>query len=154
MNKSYFRGWMTAWLLLASSSISAFSLMDAQGKSHSLQPYQGKWVVVNFWATWCPPCIDEIPELSKLQEAHPNDVVVLGVAVEYTNRKQVAEFADTLFMSYPLVFGGENEADRQFGKMRLLPATLIYAPNGELAARKVGPVTRIEIERFIESRKR
>ena len=59
----------------------AFDIADTTGKHHRLADYKGRWVVLNYWATWCVPCIQEIPEIADFQRAHP-EVVVLGIAID------------------------------------------------------------------------
>ncbi|HTN95110.1 MAG TPA: TlpA disulfide reductase family protein [Gallionella sp.] len=60
-----------------------FSLTDMHGKVHRLADYRGKWVLVSYWASWCPPCLDEIPELVSLHNAHHGkDLVVIGIAID------------------------------------------------------------------------
>lgn len=125
----------------------AFTLTDANGKSHRLADYRGKWVIVNFWATWCPPCLEEIPDLVSISESR-KDVQVFGIAMEFQDARQVLQFADGMFVSYPIVLGDEKIAAR-IGKVAGLPTTFIYDPRGELAARHVGKLTRSQIERLI-----
>jgi thiol-disulfide isomerase/thioredoxin len=125
----------------------AFTLTDANGKSHRLADYRGKWVIVNFWATWCPPCLEEIPDLVSISESR-RDVQVFGIAMEFQDAKQVLQFADGMFVNYPIVLGDEKVAG-QIGKVAGLPTTFIYDPRGQLATRHVGKLTRSQIEQLI-----
>lgn len=148
----------TAIALLAltiglSGPLSAFTFTDSKGKTQALKAYKGKWVLVNFWATWCPPCLEEIPALISLHDARKDkDFVVLGVAMDYQNPKQVLQFADSMFITYPIVLGTPKLA-AQVGPVRGLPTTYLYNPEGKLVAHNVGPLTRAEIESFIDKKK-
>jgi thiol-disulfide isomerase/thioredoxin len=135
---------------LMSVSAMAFSLTDSQGKVHRLEAYKGKWVLVNFWATWCPPCLEEIPDLVALHEDSKNNLVVIGIALDYKNPKQVLEFADQMMISYPVVLGNYAMA-AQIGPVRGLPMTYLYNPQGKLVAQNMGPLTRADVERFIHN---
>ncbi len=125
-----------------------FSLRDMQGKTHTLAGYRGKWVLVNFWATWCPPCRDEIPDLIELYEKH-KDLVVIGIAMDYRDPAQVKQFAEEMFISYPLVLGDRRIA-AQIGAIPGLPTTYLYNPQGKLAAFNVGALTRQAVETYIK----
>ena len=130
-----------------------FSLEDMQGKTHRLADYRGKWVLINFWATWCPPCISEIPELTGLHNAHQdNDLVVIGIAMDSGSSKKVADFAKAHGISYPVVMGNQEIA-AQIGEMEVLPTSYLYSPNGERVSYQPGGVTRESIEAYIKSRK-
>lgn len=141
-------------LILPFSGYAAdFSLEDMQGKTHRLADYRGKWVLINFWATWCPPCVSEIPELTSLHNAHKdNDLVVIGIAIDSGARGKVADFAKARGISYPVVMG-DAESTAQIGKMEVLPTSYLYAPNGEQVSYQPGEVTRKGIETYIESKK-
>ena len=146
--------WILLLLILPFSSYAAdFSLEDMQGKTHRLADYRGKWVLINFWATWCPPCIGEIPELTSLHNAHKdNDLVVIGIAIDSGSSKKVADFAKAHGISYPVVMGN-REIAAQIGEMEVLPTSYLYAPNGEQVSSQPGEVTRESIEAYIKSRK-
>ena len=128
-----------------------FTLTDAQGKSHSLAGYRGKWVIVNFWATWCPPCLEEIPDLVAIKESR-KDVEVIGIAMEFQDARQVMQFAEGMFVNYPIVLG-DRKISQSIGQVDGLPTTFIYDPQGRLAERHVGKITRKQIERSIGSKK-
>lgn len=124
-----------------------FTLTDADGKSHSLAGYRGKWVIVNFWATWCPPCLEEIPDLVAIKESR-KDLEVIGIAMEFQDARQVVQFADGMFVNYPIVLG-DRKISESIGKVDGLPTTFIYNPQGKLTQRHVGKITRKQIERLI-----
>ena len=139
-----------AWMG-AVSAAENFTLTDADGKSHDLAGYRGKWVIVNFWATWCPPCLEEIPDLVAIKESR-KDLEVIGIAMEFQDAKQVLQFADGMFVNYPIVLG-DRRISESIGKVDGLPTTFIYDPQGRLASRHVGKITRKQIERLIGGRK-
>jgi thiol-disulfide isomerase/thioredoxin len=140
-----------ALVLCAAPAVAAkFTLTDSEGKKHTLADYRGKWVIVNFWATWCPPCLEEIPDLVAISDAR-TDVKVFGVAMGYQDPRQVLQFAEGMFVSYPIVLGDEKIA-KQIGEVAGLPTTFIYDPKGKLAQRFVGKVTREQIEQLFGER--
>ena len=128
-----------------------FTVTDAQGKPHSLAGYRGQWLIVNFWATWCPPCLEEIPDLVAIKESR-KDVQVIGIAMEFQDDKQVMQFADGMFVNYPIVLG-DRKISASIGPVDGLPTTFIYDPQGRLAERHVGKITRKQIERLIDGKK-
>lgn len=144
-----------AGLLLALLAFPAqaadFRVTDTQGKVHTLTGYKGKWVLVNYWATWCPPCLEEIPDLIALHENRKNNLVVIGVAMDYRDAKQVTDFAEGLFVDYPVVLG-TPEIVRQIGPVQGLPTTYLFDPDGKMVAQQVGMITRSAVEQFIAGR--
>jgi thiol-disulfide isomerase/thioredoxin len=145
------RVFLIVLLALASAQALAFTLVDSKGKSHSLAQYKGKWVLVNFWATWCPPCLEEIPDLVALHENKKNKLVVLGVALDYQDPKQVLQFADQMMVSYPVILGDQKMA-AQIGAIPGLPTTYLYNPEGKMVAYNVGALTRAAVERYINKK--
>lgn len=138
--------------VLVSASVFAqasFMLEDTTGKRHTLNDYKGKWVVVNYWATWCPPCLEEIPDLVNLYDQRKDkDLMVIGVAFEYKSRKEVADYVDDMLMSYPIVLGNQRVIE-QIGSAAVLPTTYIYNPKGQLVKTRRGLITRRYIEQLM-----
>ncbi len=132
---------------LLAGPAAAFVVEDSRQRTLRLSALRGRWVLVNFWATWCPPCLEEIPELVALHEARA-DVQVIGIAVDWNDRRQVLQFAEGMFVDYPIVLGDRALA-RQFGGIKALPTSLLYDPEGRLVLRHTGALTRSEIERLI-----
>lgn len=137
-------------LLLGLHTISyaanSFVLKDMAGKKHTLAEYKGKWVVVNYWATWCPPCLEEVPDLVALYDSRKNkDLVILGVAFDYENAKEVSDYVNDMLISYPIVLG-DDDVMKQIGFSDTLPTSYIYNPRGEMIKVKHGLVTKQYLE--------
>jgi len=132
-----------------SLAASNFQLVDMAGEKHTLTQYQGRWVIVNYWATWCPPCLEEVPELVALyDERKDQDVMVIGVVFDYESTQAVETYVDDMLMSYPIVLGDDKVA-KQIGSAAVLPTTYIYNPSGKLIKTKRGLVTRTYLESLI-----
>jgi len=147
--------WLAGLLLLVLMApwvqAADFRMTDTNGKTHTLSGYKGKWVLVNYWATWCPPCLEEIPDLIALNENKKNNLVVIGIAMDYRNAKQVTDFADGLFVDYPIVLGTPQIVS-QIGPVQGLPTTYLYNPDGKMVAQQVGLITRAAVESYIASK--
>ena len=126
----------------------SFDLTDTQGKRHRLADYSGRWVVVNFWATWCVPCIQEIPEIAAFAHAHPG-VVVIGVATDADDAAKVKRFAVKLHHDYPLVLSNDR-VESQLGRPAALPTTRVYDPQGRIVYDRAGRVDRAKLESLTE----
>jgi thiol-disulfide isomerase/thioredoxin len=150
------RALLACSLLLFSAAACAtngFTLKDSSGHVHHLADYRGKWVLVNFWATWCAPCREEIPELADLYKAHKNkDLMVIGVAMEYPSPGIVLDFVKEFAMPYPIVLGDYKMA-KQIGAVAALPTSYLFDPKGKLASYQPGPVTRASVEEYMRSGK-
>jgi thiol-disulfide isomerase/thioredoxin len=140
-------------LLTFSLPAAAFTLTDSRGKTHRLADYKGGWVLVNFWATWCPPCLEEIPDLVALHESKKYKLTVIGIAMDYKDPKQVIEFADQQMISYPIVLGDARKA-AEVGPVRGLPTTYLYDPEGKVVAYNVGALSRSSVESYIAKKSR
>jgi thiol-disulfide isomerase/thioredoxin len=132
--------------MLATVAAQAFEITDTQGKRHSLADNRGRWVVLNFWATWCVPCIQEIPEIAEFAKAHPR-VTVIGVALDAENPAKVKQFAAKTGHAFPLVLADDG-VQRQLGEPRALPTTRVYDPAGKVVYDRPGRVDRNALERI------
>ena len=119
-----------------------WSLTDTSGKSVSLSDFRGKWVLVNFWATWCPPCLAEIPDLEALYKE--GRLTVIGVAMSYRKAGEVLDFIGKNGITYPVILGDEDVA-KQFGEPDSLPTSFLYSPTGRLVGQHEGPLSAKEI---------
>lgn len=135
-----------------------FLVRDLQGKAHSLAAHRGQWVLVNFWGTWCPPCLSEIPELNELQSVH-QDMVVIGVAIQSGTKEEVADFVAAHHMVYPVVMGTRAI----FEQIRLLvheqeeieavPISFLFDTQGKLVYIQSGELSRKRLEKIIKSKR-
>ncbi len=125
-------------------------LTDLEGKQFKLSDYRGKWVVLNYWATWCPPCLEEIPELVHFHETHKDsDAVVIGVDMEMLSADVLRQFVDDNFMTYPIVPLVEEMP--AFDDVQNFPTTYLIDPDGVAVVRHVGAVTSEALEEFINA---
>jgi thiol-disulfide isomerase/thioredoxin len=129
-----------------------FTLPDVEGKKRSLHEWRGKVIVLNFWATWCPPCREEIPLFISLQKKHQaDDLQIIGVAID--NPAAVRVYRQSVRMNYPILIG-ENDAMpllAQYGnRMGSLPFTVIIDRSGSIAVRKLGVFNQTELESLID----
>jgi len=138
-------------LLFLSSTVSAidFSFTDTEGESHTLSQYKGKWVLVNFWATWCPPCRKEIPDLSDFHLEN-EDAVVIGVNYEPGLKdERLKKFIDLYLVSYPIT-RVNDEIIEALGEPRGLPTSILIDPQGNVAKKITGMVTQRRLNQLIE----
>jgi peroxiredoxin len=145
---------LAAGLLSAALNCTAadFTFEGIQGKQIRLSDYRGKWVLVNFWATWCPPCREELPELVKLHQMHKDrDLVVIGVAMDETSKEKVAAFIDSHHVPYPIALADAAQAE-QVGKVEVLPTSYLYDPSGSLRSYQQGIITRDSVEAYISAK--
>jgi peroxiredoxin len=126
-----------------------FTLPDLAGSPVRLADFRGKTVILDFWATWCPPCIFQVPELNKFWAAHKDsgDVMVIGVAVDVEGAEIVSPWAEEQGVEYPLVIGSEEVA-REFGAVGF-PTLVIVKPDGQIDSLHVGLIESDELEALV-----
>ena len=117
----------------------ALVIKTFDGGSFDLSQHRGRWVVVNFWATWCNPCLKEIPDLAAMDAAH-EDIDVIGLAFEEIERADMEAFLAQRPIPYPIAIVDTFGPPTDFGIPRGLPTTFLIAPDGKVAATHLGPV--------------
>ena len=105
-------------------------LRDLDGRLVRLSNYQGKVVLINFWATWCPPCRAEMPDLIRRQREHAKDgLQIIGITYPPETKTQVRRFARSLKVNYPIVLG-TREIKARFSSEETLPLTVVINRDG------------------------
>lgn len=126
-----------------------YALPDLAGRPHPLAQYRGKWVIVNYWATWCGTCREELPELAALHRTRPTqDIVVLGINFETLDTAALQRFVAEQDIPYP-VLRSAPARNTPLGPVPALPTTYIVDPSGNTVAGQVGLVSREDIECYI-----
>jgi cytochrome c biogenesis protein CcmG/thiol:disulfide interchange protein DsbE len=137
----------SAWLS-APYPLDHFTAVDLDGRPVSSAAWRGQVAVVNFWATWCPPCRREIPALAALQERYRGRVVVVGIVDDSASDQVVRQFASTLRVNYPLV-RTTMDLSRRFPSVEALPTTVLIDAGGLVSAAYAGEVPIADLERDI-----
>lgn len=129
----------------------SWELLDVEGKRVRSADFAGKVVVLDFWATWCPPCRAEIPGYSELQKKYGDrGLVIIGVSLDEQGPSVVKTFAREQKVAYPLVMGNA-EVTEAFGGVEGIPTTFLIDREGQIRHRKVGAMDTAEYERLIVS---
>lgn len=129
----------------------AWRLQDLAGKPVTSAQFKGKVVVVDFWATWCPPCRAEIPGYTELQKKYADDgLVIVGISLDQAGPEVVKSFAEKFGINYPLVMADEKVA-AAFGGVEAIPTTILIDRNGQIRDRKEGAEETSEYEKKIAS---
>ncbi len=128
-----------------------FTLKDMHGADVKLASFEGKVILLNFWATWCGPCKAEIPDLVELQDQYRDDLVVLGFSVDDPVDKLLA-YAAEYKMNYPVLVGnGREDVQDAFGPMWGIPVSVIIGRDGKIAKKHSGIATKEQFEREIKA---
>jgi thiol-disulfide isomerase/thioredoxin len=137
---------------LSADNLYTKSFPDAGGKAYPLSALKGHVVVINFWATWCVPCVKEIPELSKISASYGKKVQFIGIGIDHADK--IAEFEKTTPASYPLLVADTGGTDlvREFGdNAGGLPFTIVIDAKGVVRETKMGPVDEEELRGWLKT---
>ena len=135
-------------LITITASAAEFSFIDTQGETQSLARYKGRWVLLNLWATWCSPCLAEMPALETLSKSR-KDLIVLGLAIDGQSEARVKEFAEKLHVTYPVI-AGTAESAKPF-KTRGYPTSFLFDTAGNRVFAKEGVLVVEEISQAINA---
>ncbi len=115
-----------------------FTLTNMQGEQVSLSQYRGKVVILNFWATWCPPCREEMPSMERLYQKYKDQgLVILAVSADENGKKAVSQFLQKTPYSFPILLDSDNIAQNAYGVFRF-PESFIIDRNGMVIKKIIG----------------
>jgi thiol-disulfide isomerase/thioredoxin len=132
----------------AKPDMPSLNVTTVDGKAYDLAAHRGRWVVVNFWATWCAPCLKEMPELSALDAMH-EEIDIVGLAYEDIDKADMQAFLQKHPVVYPVAIVDVMNPPQDFATPRGLPMSYLIAPDGKVAKQFLGPVTAKDIEAAI-----
>lgn len=137
---------------LGPSSMVPFTLPDTDGKTRSIEEWKGKVVLLNFWATWCPPCREEVPTFVGLQQQlGSKGFQIIGVAID--KKEDVTDFMDTYFVNYPVLLGNDKTLQlmvKYGNRIGSLPYSVIMDREGNIVHRKVGAYHKKQILEIVK----
>ena len=129
----------------------SFSLTDTKGMIFTEKNTRGKYLIINFWATWCTPCLKEIPAFVKFYEEISDHVEILGLDFEPVDLEIINDYVERFSINYPIVlYNEDNDSEySNFGEIVGMPTTQIYSPEGELLHTFMGEITIDDLNEFI-----
>lgn len=136
----------------AAPAVLDLKLRDMNGADVNLADFKGKPMLINFWATWCPPCLEEIPYFVELVDEYKDEgLVVLGISTDDT-ADQLRPFAGDLKMNYPVLVGlDQPEVERAFGAMWAIPVTIFVKKDGTVCKTHRGTQTKEFFEQHVKA---
>jgi thiol-disulfide isomerase/thioredoxin len=139
-------------LLAQAAERPELTLKDTQGVAHSIADYRGKVVVLNFWATWCIPCKEEMPIFAEVDKRyHDRDVIVLAASLDdQRTRKYIAQFARSYKMSFPILVDATSDDMKRIGLGEMVPSTLFLDRDGTVAGKILGQAPKKDVFRRVE----
>lgn len=142
-----------SWLTTSKQSISAdLSFTDIDNQTHVLSDYKGKPVLVVFWATDCPGCIHEMPELIKLHQRYADKgLVMVGVAMAHDSLEQIQAMRAARNLPYTITWDKSGEIAAAFNNVRVTPTHFLIAPDGEIVMRKIGELNMEHLTQDLQS---
>jgi len=121
-----------------------YQLRDMDGRLYKVSDYRGKWLIINFWATWCAPCLKEMPELERFYQHNRARAHVWGVSFEDGDKANIVDYVERLGVTFPILGYGQDPLTG-YGEVNVLPTTFVIDPDGLFRHRFEGPITAADI---------
>ncbi len=125
-----------------------FTLRDLSDREISATNFRGKWLILNFWATWCSPCMQEIPELVLFQKKNREKIQIVGIAFEETSVNTIRQYAKKMNINYPILIVGSQPLI-PMEPLKGLPSTFLISDKGELVDRHLGLISLEKLDKWI-----
>ncbi|OQX16242.1 MAG: alkyl hydroperoxide reductase [Thiothrix lacustris] len=129
-----------------------FSFTDVDGQAHQFSEYQGKWVIVNYWATFCGPCVAEIPALNSVAKRFKDEAVVLGMEAGEASSEDLKQFMAQKKIAYPII-PTQDSTMFALGLVYGVPTTFIVNPKGEIVDTHMGAITSAMLQNYLKAEK-
>jgi cytochrome c biogenesis protein CcmG/thiol:disulfide interchange protein DsbE len=126
-----------------------FSLVNAKGGNIKLSDYRGKVVIVDFWATWCPPCRKGIPDLIDIKKQYGDAVAIIGISVDTDSKGEVVPFIQRMGINYPIVYS-TPEVVQAYGGIDGIPTSFVVDKSGKIVDMHVGLVPKEDFTAVID----
>jgi len=125
------------------------SFKDTKGQNINFRQLHGKWVFINYWATWCAPCREEIPELNQFYEKHKDhNAIVIGVNFDGLQQPALNKAIATFNITFPVLV--KNPAEKlRLSLITVVPTTFVLDPHGKLVAKLTGPQTELSLQQVM-----
>jgi thiol-disulfide isomerase/thioredoxin len=136
-------------VIAATAAKPALNVTTLDGKKFDLASQSGKWVIVNYWATWCSPCLKELPDISAYVTAHKDKVAAIGLAFEDSDKADIEKYLKAHPLSYPVAQVDVIEPPKDFDPPKGLPNTYLIAPDGHVAKAFMGPISTKDLDAVI-----
>ena len=134
--------------VVAYEKVTDFSFDDLEGKTHQISEYRGKWVLVNYWATYCPPCLAEMPEMNRFYQKNKSSFMVLGFDAGGTSVENIKQFIQDNHIRYPLI-PMQQSTLLAFGVVMAIPTSYIISPSGEIVDKFIGVMSYQDLDYYV-----
>lgn len=138
-------------LLFALCSHTAYGFTDARGHAVNMADWRQKWVIINYWASWCDACAKEIPQLNLFYQRHQDTVVLVGVNYDNLSADNLLSVVNALHIRFPVLRTNPAKA-LGFPDLGVLPTTFVINPEGKIVKQLFGPQTAVGLEDIINGR--
>jgi thiol-disulfide isomerase/thioredoxin len=150
LEKTVIKRSLTLLLFIFACSVNAETIFhDLQGNKIPFSSLSGKWVFINYWASWCHPCLAEIPELNRFYQKQKDNVVVFAVNYDALPLSEQLSLIAKLGISYPALIDDPSQS-LQLGEITGVPITFVYNPQGKLMGQLYGSQTERDLNQVIK----